>query len=172
MPERILIVGCPGAGKSTLARRLGTLTGLPVYHLDLLWHRPDRTTVDIETFARSLDQILARDQWIIDGNYGRTLPQRLARCDEVFFLDYPLEICLEGARARVGHQRADLPWLEETLDPEFYQWILDYPKERLPRLRARLASYEGAFPIHTFHTHSEADAYLAALARSGSEQNS
>ena len=169
MPERVLIVGCPGAGKSTLARRLGALTGLPVYHLDLLWHRPDRTTVDEETFDRRLDQILARDQWIIDGNYGRTLPQRLARCDEVFFLDYSLEVCLEGARARVGQQRADLPWLEETMNPEFYQWILDYPKERLPRLRARLASCEGAFPIHTFHTRSEADAYLASLPRPESE---
>ncbi len=161
------MVGCPGAGKSTLARRLRDLTGLPLYPLDLLWHRPDKTTVSQEVFDRALDAILSQDRWILDGNYDRTLERRLARCNEVFFLDYPLEVCLEGARARIGTVREDLPWVEDTLDPEFYQWILDYPKERLPRLRARLAACGNAIPIHTFYARSEAEAYFTDLEGKG-----
>ena len=110
--ERILIIGCPGAGKSTFARRLRNLTGLPLYYLDRIFHRADRTTVTQEEFDAALQQILKTDRWIIDGNYLRTLEMRLKECDTVFFLDYPQELCLEGAASRVGTVREDMPWVE------------------------------------------------------------
>jgi len=87
--KKVLVIGCPGAGKSTLARRLHGLTGLPLYHLDMIWHLPDRTHVTQETFDFRLSEILEKDYWIIDGNYGRTLEMRLKKCDTVLFLDYP-----------------------------------------------------------------------------------
>ena len=96
--ERILVIGSPGAGKSTFSRRLREGTGLPLYYLDMLWHRPDRTTVEMEVFDRELGKILEKDRWIIDGNYIRTLEMRLKACDTVFFLDYPLEVCLGGGQ--------------------------------------------------------------------------
>ena len=83
--ERILVIGSPGAGKSTFSRRLREETGLPLYYLDMLWHRPDRTTVEMEVFDRELGKILEKDRWIIDGNYIRTLEMRLKACDTVFF---------------------------------------------------------------------------------------
>ena len=121
--ERILVIGSPGAGKSTFSRRLREETGLPLYYLDMLWHRPDRTTVEMEVFDRELGKILEKDRWIIDGNYIRTLEMRLKACDTVFFLDYPLEVCLEGVRSRIGKPREDMPWVEQEFDGEFRQWI-------------------------------------------------
>ena len=94
--QKVLIVGSPGAGKSVLARRLHAATGLPLHYLDCLWHRPDGGHVSAAEFDRALAQVLAQQRWIVDGNYLRTLERRLQACDTVFFLDYPLALCLAG----------------------------------------------------------------------------
>lgn len=91
--QKVIIIGSSGAGKSTFARKLRDKSGLPLYYLDLLWHRPDRTTVSNEVFDAQLKELLSRDKWIIDGNYQRTLSVRLDACDTVFLLDFPLDVC-------------------------------------------------------------------------------
>lgn len=60
--EKAIVIGCPGAGKSTFAKKLRDYSGLPLFYLDLLWHRPDRTTVSRETFDREVDEILSRKE--------------------------------------------------------------------------------------------------------------
>ena len=164
--KRIMIIGSPGAGKSTLARRLQDVTGLPLYYLDMLWHRPDRTTVPKDEFDSVLSEIVSRDEWIIDGNYGRTLEMRMAACDTVLLLDLPLEICLAGAESRIGRERADMPWIEESFDPEFRQWIVDFPRDNLPRIYELIEKYKDEKQIHVFHTRQEAEEYLEELSRS------
>lgn len=162
--QKVLIIGCPGAGKSTFARRLQSLTGLPLYYLDRLWHRPDRTHITREEFDRTLAEWLTRPAWIIDGNYSRTLPGRLEACDTVFLLDYPLDVCLAGVEDRRGCLRPDMPWVEEELDAEFLQYILDFGQAQMPAIRAMLESYRDRRQIFTFHSRAEADASLNALA--------
>ncbi len=162
--QKVLIIGCPGAGKSTFARRLQSLTGLPLYYLDRLWHRPDRTNVTREAFDAALAGLLARPAWIIDGNYSRTLPGRLEACDTVFLLDYPLDVCLAGVEDRRGCLRPDMPWVEEELDAEFLQYILDFGQAQMPAIRAMLEAYRGRRQIFTFRSRAEADASLNALA--------
>ena len=85
--KRVIVIGSPGAGKSTFARKLKDKTGLPLYYLDRIFHKPDRTTVNHEEFDQKLQTILQTDRWIIDGNYQRTLPLRFEACTDVFFLD-------------------------------------------------------------------------------------
>ena len=164
--KRVMIIGCPGAGKSTLARRLHEITGLPLYYLDMLWHRPDRTTVPKDEFDERLSEIVSLEQWIIDGNYGRTLEMRMAACDTVLLLDLPLEVCLSGAVSRIGRERADMPWIEESFDPEFRQWILDFPRDNLPRIYELIEKYRSEKQIRIFHTRDEAEEFLSELSRS------
>ena len=97
--EKVIVIGCPGAGKSVFSRKLRDRTGLPLYYLDMLWHKPDKTNVSSEQFDAGLKEIMEKDRWIIDGNYLRTMERRIQMCDTVFLLDYPLEICLEGAKS-------------------------------------------------------------------------
>ncbi|MFG6333621.1 MAG: hypothetical protein K1W28_17735 [Lachnospiraceae bacterium] len=75
--EKVIVIGCPGAGKSTFSRRLRSETGLPLYYLDCLWHKPDKTTIGRSEFDCGLRKILSGDKWIIDGIYTRTLTMRL-----------------------------------------------------------------------------------------------
>ena len=160
---KAMIIGCPGAGKSTFAKKLHEKTGLPLYYLDMLWHKPDRTTVTQEEFNNRLNGILQKDRWIIDGNYQRTLEPRLQACDTVFLMDFPLETCISGAESRIGKKREDLPWTELEFDPEFKQWIQDFPKNRLPQLYEMIETYKDNKEIMVFHSRKEADDYLAAM---------
>ena len=160
--KKILVVGCPGSGKSTFSRKLREATGLPLYYLDMLFHRPDRTTAPREEFDAALAEIIAKDEWIIDGTYLRTLPMRLAACDTVFLFDLPLDLCLEGAASRIGTDREDMPWTEPELDPDFRQYIIDFPTDQLPRMRELL---EGLSPAQliTFTSRAQADEFIASL---------
>ena len=161
--QKVLVIGCSGAGKSTFARALRDAAGLPLYYLDMLWHKPDRTHISREAFDRALAEWLARPAWIIDGDYSRTLPTRLAACDTVFFLDYPTEVCLDAIRGRVGQLREDMPWVEETLDPEFYEWVSNFARDERPLILDALARCAGSPEVITFRSRAEADAWLKWL---------
>ena len=158
--KRAIVIGCPGAGKSTFARKLKDKTGLPLYYLDRIYHKPDRTTVPREEFDQKLQTILQTDRWIIDGNYQRTLPLRFEACTDVFFLDFPLHLCLEGAASRVGTVREDMPWVEQEFDPAFRQYILDFPKDQLPGIYELIERYQDRRRIMIFHSREEADHWI------------
>lgn len=164
--KKVIVIGSPGAGKSTFSRKLRDITGLDLYYLDMIWHKPDKTTISREEFDARLKEIVKKDNWIMDGNYQRTLGFRLKECDTVFFMDYPLEVCLAGAKARIGKQREDLPWFESELDEEFKQWVLDFPKKQLPEIYELLEKYKDSRNIIIFKSREEADEYLTGLKRS------
>lgn len=159
-PHRILVIGCPGAGKSTFSRKLRDKTGLPLYYLDMIFHKPDRTVASREEFDEKLSHILALDEWIIDGNYQRTLPARFEKCTDVFLFDLPVEECLRGAAARIGQAREDMPWIENEFDPEFRQYILDFQKDQVPRIVELIEKYKGSRTITTFRSREEADDWI------------
>ena len=163
MFQKAIIIGCPGAGKSTFARILSDKTHLPLYYLDMLWHKPDRTTVDRKIFDKKLKEIVLKDKWIIDGNYGRTLEMRIQACEAVFLLDFPVAECLTGVDSRIGKQRVDMPWIETEFDEEFRQWIIDFPKNELPIIYELLDRYKSEKNIYVFHSRADIDDYLSKI---------
>lgn len=155
--RRVAIVGSPGSGKSTLARRLRDLSGLPLYHLDMLWHLPDGGHVTGDEFDAAHDRLVSQERWIIDGTYSRALPARIERADIVVLLDLPLETCLEGIRSRIGRPREDLPWQETELDPELARYVERFPEERLPRIRELLDARPARCQLVELRSREEAE---------------
>jgi adenylate kinase family enzyme len=157
--KKIIVIGCPGSGKTTFSEKLNKLTGIPLFHLDAIWHKPDKTHISREDFDERLGEILALDSYIIDGNYSRTVERRIAACDTVFFLDYPIEVCLAGIKARMGKPRADMPWIETEEDAEFLEYVKRFNTEQRPNIIELLEKYKDK-RIFVFKTREEANEYL------------
>lgn len=164
--KKVLVIGCPGSGKSSFARRLRDAAGLPLYPLDLLWHRPDRTTVSAEEFDAALAEILKKDRWILDGNFSRTLERRLTECDTVYLFDLPVDECIAGVEARIGTKREDMPWIETEFDPEFREFITHFSETRLPNIYALLEKHSD-ITLTVFHSRAECEAYKIPAADAG-----
>lgn len=136
--ERILIIGCGGAGKSTLARQLGEKLNLPVVHLDKLFWKPGWVEESQDEFDRKLALELEKPRWIIDGNFNRTMPQRLEKCDTLIYLDFSRWTCLLGVVKRIlttyGTVRPDMgEGCPERFDLEFLKWVWNYNKDKRQR---------------------------------------
>lgn len=159
--KKIIVIGCPGSGKSTFSRALKEITGLPLYHLDLMYRNSDGSKVKRELFRESLERALNGDKWIIDGNYASTMKMRISCCDTVIFLDYPTEVCIEGLRQRQGTQRPDMPFvkLNETEDAEFLRFIIEYNTQSRPQVLKLLEQYPEK-DIIIFKNRTQADSYL------------
>lgn len=158
--KKVIVIGCPGSGKTTFAVKLNKQTGLPLYHLDAIWHKPDKTHIPREDFDERIAEIFATPEWIIDGNYSRTIEMRLKECDTVFLFDLPAEVCLQGAIDRIGKGRYDMPWLEKELDPEFEQFIKEFSATTLPKIYRLLDKYKDEKEIMIFKSREESDEFI------------
>ncbi len=163
--KKIIVIGCPGSGKSTFSRKLHNITRLPLHHLDMMFWNSDKTTVDKEIFLRRLSTVIKEDEWIIDGNYQSTLEMRLSACDTVFFLDYPTEVCLDGIRERRGKARDDIPWIETEEDGEFIEFVKSFNEKQRPTIKELLDKYKEK-SIFTFTDREEANAFLHKIKES------
>ena len=133
--ERIMIIGCGGAGKSTLARQLGEKLGLPVVHLDKLFWKPGWEHISREEFDCLHREVLMQEKWIMDGNFDRTMAERIRYCDTVIYLDFDRLACLLGVAKRIlttyGTVRPDMgEGCPERIDWEFLQWVWNFNKEK------------------------------------------
>ena len=161
--NKAIIIGCPGSGKTTFAEKLQKCTDLPLYYLDAIWHKPDKTHIPREEFDQRIAEIFETPKWIIDGNYKRTIEMRMKQCDTVFLFDLPVEMCLQGVTDRVGKERYDLPWLETQVDPEFRQFIEDFPKDTLPYIYELIEKYKDEKRVIIFKSREEADGFIEKL---------
>ena len=133
--ERLIIIGCGGAGKSTLARKLGEVLDLPVVHLDKLFWKPGWVEMEREEFDALLQVELQKEKWIMDGNFNRTMPERMKRCDTIIYLDFSRFACLMGVLKRIittyGKVRPDMgEGCPERIDLEFLKWVWNFNKNK------------------------------------------
>ena len=160
--KKIIVIGCPGSGKSTFSRALNAFLKIPLYHLDMLYWNKDKTTVGREVFTARLKEILQREEWIIDGNYSSTMEMRMQECDTVIFLDYPTDVCLSGIKERCGKMRSDMPWVETAADEEFIEFVKKYNEQQRPQVLELIKKY-GCKNIIVFESRAQADEFLQKL---------
>lgn len=161
--KKVIVIGCLGSGKTTFAEKLNEHTGLPLYYLDAIWHKPDRTHISRDEFDHRISEIFASPEWIIDGNYNRTIEMRLKECDTVFLFDLPTEVCLQGATERLGKGRYDLPWIEKELSPEFAEFIKEFSANSLPIIYTLIEKYKTDKQVFIFKSREQSDEFLTNL---------
>ena len=136
---------------------------MPLFYLDAIWHRADRTHISREEFDAHLSEILALDSYIIDGNYSRTAERRISACDTVFLFDLPVEVCLDGAISRLGKKRVDMPWTDSELDVWLKEEIESFPIKNMPAIYELLEKYKEGKRIVIFKPREEADGFLSKI---------
>lgn len=146
--KRVLVIGPCGAGKSTLSVELGRRLGLPVHHLDQLHWEPGWVEGSTDALIEKVAAITAGERWLIDGNYGSTMAERIAHADSVVYLDYPIRLCAWRLLKRIwtwrGRTRPDMTeGCPERFDLGFFFYVLAWDSGPRIRTEARLADFEG-----------------------------
>ena len=166
--SRILVIGSGGSGKSTLARRIAERTGLPLIHLDRLYWKPGWVEPPKDEWKATVAGLIAEERWVMDGNYGGTMAERVAAADTIVVLALPRVVCLWRVVRRrfqmAGRQRPDMaPDCPEHLSWEFARWIWTYPATRLPAILRRLAELRPDQRGVVLRSVAEIDAFVASL---------
>ena len=160
--KKIIIIGCPGSGKTYFAKELAEILNKKVFHMDNLYWNKDRTHISRDELVGIIDEIMEQSDWIIDGNYISTIEQRIKRADTIFYFDYSTEDCLEGIKSRVGVKRDDIPWIESELDADFEKFVLDFRKETAPKIDKLLKAYRDK-KINRFICRGDKEKYIMEL---------
>ncbi len=170
---RIMIIGSGGAGKSTLAREMGQLLKLPVHHLDLHYWQPGWQAAPAHEWSEFLKKLVVEPEWIIDGNYGRTMDIRMEKADVIIFMDVSpwVAICRVFKRRLQyhGRSRPDLnAGCPERIDWEFVKYVGNFRKNKRPEIRQKLQEIVGAM-IVIIRNSKEKKAFLKALSLEGAD---
>lgn len=145
--KRIAIIGCCGAGKSTLSRKLHKVTGLPLFHLDQYFWNPNWVETEKPKWAGIVNELASKEEWIIDGNYGGTMEVRLQKSDVIILLKYNTFLCLYRVIKRtwkhLGKVRPDMPeGCNERFDWKFLHYVATYNLTRIPKILRKLEKLE------------------------------
>lgn len=164
--QRVLVIGCSGAGKSTFSRRLARVTGLPRIELDHAYWRPGWTERPKDEWREKVAGLCAEPAWILDGNFTGSLNIRLPRADTVIWLDYPRLVCIRRVLGRIargyGRVRAGLPeGCPERLDLEFLRFIWNFNAKTKPRISAAVEEFGSHAKLHTLRSDRDAERLLA-----------
>jgi adenylate kinase family enzyme len=144
--NRILVIGSAGAGKSTLARKLGGKLGLPVIHLDTHFWRPGWHMPETTAWRQQLISLVASPVWVMDGNYSNTFDIRMPCADTLVWLDHPRGVCMRRVLMRTivgyGRTRSDLAEdCPDRFDIAFFRYVWNFPEKHRPRIVDGIAQF-------------------------------
>ena len=164
--KRILIIGSGGAGKSTVATKLGQFLNLEVNHLDKCYWRPGWVEPPREVWVQTVTDLISRDSWIIDGNYSGTLEVRMHRCDTIVFLDMSRLVCVwRIVKRNLQYRSSDRPDMAqgcpEKLDPGFVSWVWNYPRRSRPQVVELIRTHQNGKRVIWLRSKADVKKFLS-----------
>jgi adenylate kinase family enzyme len=166
--DRVAVVGAGGAGKSTFARELGVIFQLPVYHLDEYHWLPGWKEPSKEEWHATQFDLVAKEQWILEGNYGASFDIRFDRADAVYVLSLSRWICCARVLKRViknWRREIQAPGCPEHFDLKFLKWVWRYSVDSRGRLDQALARHVDTFQVIELRSRREIREYLNVIRR-------
>jgi adenylate kinase family enzyme len=161
--KKILILGSSGAGKSTLAKRLHEILGIDIIHLDQHYWKPNWTKTESEEWQKKVEELLKKDEWIMDGNYRSTMDLRLPQADIIIWLDFPPIVCLYRIlKRRLKNNRVDeIDGCQERISFELLRWILwKFPRENRKDIIKRLEAVKKEKNVFIFKSNEDVESFL------------
>ncbi|MFZ0579526.1 MAG: hypothetical protein WAN72_25500 [Candidatus Acidiferrales bacterium] len=151
--KRVVILGRGASGKSTLAKRLGEITRIPVIELDKFFWHPGLAATPRDEWVKIQEKLAAQEKWIMDGDLGPydALEPRLRAADTILFLDFSLPRCAWRAIRRSG-ERAD-----------FWRWLITYRRKSRPILMQAIATHAPHATLHVFRNPTVLNRFVANL---------
>lgn len=182
--KKIVIIGSPGAGKSTFAQALGCILNIEVLHLDRYFWQPGWKEYPRETRIKIEQELIGdKDRWIIEGSYLSSSDSRLQAADTIIFLDMPPLFCFwQVAKRHIrywGYSRPDIPdGCTDKLSLLYIVKILTFPlrgKKLLLRKFAEIpllgADESQKKAVLTYRSHQELADFLRMLASQQQEEH-
>lgn len=168
--KKVLVLGCPGSGKSIFSTELGKITGLPVIHLDAHYWKAGWLATPTDEWRKVVSNLMSKhERFIMDGNYSGTLDLRIKEADTIYYFNLPRPLCLyRVVKRRIKHHgrtRADMAdGCEEKVDLEFLTYIWNFKKKKQHQMEAFLKEAHHNKQVIIFKKTHEADSYLKKLA--------
>lgn len=161
--KKILVIGCPGSGKSTLSSKIAKLFNLNLVHLDKIFWKENWQQISKQEFDEKLIIELNKDNWIIDGNYKRTIPLRMKHCDLIIYLDLDSNTCLNSYYQRVEtNEIQEKGYITkgciEQIDEEFVEYIKSFNDNFKSELYDLVYNSKKDYII--FHTREEVEKFI------------
>lgn len=171
--QRIMIVGSPGSGKSTLASKIAEITHLPLIRLDQINWLSDQQTLSRAAFDQQLAEILRREnQWIIDGNYNRTMEMRVKKADMVIWLKVPRIICIYRVIKRYLKNRGQIndAGNPDIIERDFLKFIWDFPANNFPQMEKLQKNYENQLDFVVLRNRQAVAGFLAEISKNDTKK--
>lgn len=157
--KKIAVIGCPGSGKTTFSKKLAAITALPLYDLDLIYWKSDATHLQRPEFKQKQKEIVSNDEWIINGNFKRTLEIRIKNAELIYFLDLPVDDCIYGVKTR--KRPKEFPCFLPVND-ELIEDVKKYNSVCKPIVLSLFEKYPDK-KVVTFISHTQIDEYITKL---------
>lgn len=178
VPDRIVVAGTAGTGKTTLARRIAAVLGMPHVEIDGLHWGPDWTPRD--AFSSDVDALVAGDRWVTEWQYRIARERLAARAELLVWLDYPVAVTMRRVVARTIRRRLRRTELwHGNVEPPL--WTIATDRDHIVRWSWRTRAKHRDLAAHAFTRHphlaivrlrsqAETDRWLGALARRASDR--
>jgi len=163
--NRVMVLGSAGSGKSTLSQNLGMIFNLPIIHLDMYFWKSNWVMTPDEEWDQIVNDFALQEQWIIDGNYSRTIDLRIERADLIIYLDMPRWLCLlRVLKRRIMYHNRTRPDMNEgcpeKIDFEFLKWIWNYRKRSRMKTIKKLEQVRGIKEVVILKNQKQVNDYM------------
>ncbi len=166
--QKVLVIGCCGAGKSTFSKKLEKILKIPLIHLDKYYHKPNWEEPEKEEWKNILHKLVKQKRWIMDGNYADSFDIRFPLADTIIYLDYPsIKCCIRVIKRNIkdfGKKRSDMAdGCKEGFDFNFLKFVLTFNYRNKSKIYTRIEKVKNTKNVIILKNDKEVDDFLVQL---------